>query len=299
MNRWTQNALAVTLAAMVGLTGCKNSNLFGKLHKSGDSGDVATLQSDTDVALSQRDYSRALEYAQRILDQDPNNSKALYSKAAAALGLAALDLGTVISNVFADTTAASSITSLNSLVAASRVAVSASSVDVNSLLAGINIDALIRWLPTAEDSLRLIIERLTDGVIPSTSVNVRLNYAVVLLLNAAAIGIDANIFDIVNTSGNYTIVKGSGFSSACSDAATVKKIGSRIAVSYYYFSQVASDLNLGNDKIIPRLRDDVKSVADEVLTSGGPNALPQQCLDDLSAAGIDVNTYQTYSGPLL
>ena len=82
MNRKTLSFIAsIALAVgLLGLFGCENGNLFGKLHKSGDSNDVVVLQSDAQIALDHGDYTSALRLFEDILAQDPDNSNALNGK---------------------------------------------------------------------------------------------------------------------------------------------------------------------------------------------------------------------------
>ena len=84
------------VVGLIGLTGCQNGNLLGKLHDSGDSSNTETLLSDGNVALDNGDYAAALGYFQRVLDNDSDNSLALYGAATASAGLSGLNLGQLL-----------------------------------------------------------------------------------------------------------------------------------------------------------------------------------------------------------
>src|ERR1041385_5662970 len=95
--RMIQTGCLVTLLlVLMGLGGCENGNLFGRLHDRGDSGSIRSLSSDARNALRDKDYSQALALYERILAQDSDNAEALYGAAAAAIGSSGLNFGQLL-----------------------------------------------------------------------------------------------------------------------------------------------------------------------------------------------------------
>jgi hypothetical protein len=129
-----------------------------------------------------------------------------------------------------------------------------------------------------------------------TSADLRINSAVLFLIDAAVTAIDNNILDIVNDNGDYTIEKGTAFSSICSgNPAVVKRIGSDLIVSYLLLNRVVMQLGLGNSKIITRSREDIKSVLDDLLKPGSAHQLDAACVSTLDDIGITYGAYDSYS----
>ena len=67
--RLSQAACLSVSVLFLGLTGCNNGNLFGKLHDSGDSRDINVLSSDAQIALEHKDFATALALYEKILAQ--------------------------------------------------------------------------------------------------------------------------------------------------------------------------------------------------------------------------------------
>src|SRR3989339_1366640 len=79
--------------------GCGKTNIFSWAHQSGGDTSTTALQSDALTALQDKDYAKALDYFLKILEQDPNNSEAIYGYSAAKLADAGLDLGDLIASL--------------------------------------------------------------------------------------------------------------------------------------------------------------------------------------------------------
>ncbi|MCG3203812.1 MAG: hypothetical protein KCHDKBKB_00484 [Elusimicrobia bacterium] len=300
MKRLALVVQVLCVSLMLGsMTSCQNGNLFGGLHKSGESGDTQSLVSDASIALRNQDYSAALDLYNRVLAQDPNNSEALYGAAAAALGGSGLNFGALISNVL-NQNASVSVSDMGDFISHSRGRLGASAtLDSNSILKGIDFTRLRQELPTIKSRLEQIILGLTDLKILPDDVDVHLNIAAVALIDATVVAIDAQILDITNVNGEFDIVKGANFNTACSDVATIKRIGSDIAIAYYSLTRVILKLNLSSDKIISKFRTDIAAVGDSLLDPLSADALPAGCLTTLDSVGINKDTYKTYTGTFL
>src|SRR5262245_4739151 len=145
MNRFRPGFLYLPLILVTGmffLTGCEDGNLFGKLYERGESSDAESLNADATIALRERNYTEALALFERVLDQDPNNSIALNGAAKAAVGAAGLNFGQIVANILAQTNNAPSIHGIADFVDAGIEVRAASTVDPDSLLHAIDLDAL-------------------------------------------------------------------------------------------------------------------------------------------------------------
>jgi len=185
MSRTCQLLIAVS-CLIFGITGCKNGNLFGGLHNRGDSGSIDNLLSDAQVALRADDYAGALALYNRVLAQDSDNSLALYGAAAAAIGSSGLNIGQLLANV-TNQSSAPSFHNLTQLIGQSRQTVKAAvSTDPNSLLNGIDMDALDTVIDKAICRLTRIVAGATDGTIKPNDIDVILNLASLCVIRASS-----------------------------------------------------------------------------------------------------------------
>lgn len=291
------------VAVMLSLVSCDDGNLFGKLHKAGDSGDVASLTADANEALREGNYSLALSLYERILAQDPDNSDALYGASAAAIAGSGLDLGVLISNILNQGSSAPSISGIGDAIARARVGSGASSAAANSILANINLDALAVHLDVATCRLRRIVSGASDGRISRDDIDTLVNYGFLSLIRAAVTAIRNDYLDIVNNGGDYDVVEltGDDMASVCSGTAqqqaNVVQIARDLANAYALFNRAASVLGLANDQIIVKLRNDIDEAAAEIFT-GGSHQMAASCISLLNAATPPINetTFTTTAG---
>jgi tetratricopeptide (TPR) repeat protein len=297
-------AEVASLCAIMGLTSCSNGNLFGKLNKSGDDGDVASLKADAQAALSEGDYASALHLYERILNQDSDNSEALYGAAAAAIQSSGINIGQLIANV-SHQNSAPSFSGLSELISQSRRAVSASAINLNqdSLLYGIDLDSLDAVLDTAICRLTKIVTGATDGTIRPNDVDVLLNLGVLYLLRAVVRPLNLDLLDIKNVNGSYDLVVDpsltvgvcdgsqliSGFDSITQEA-FLTQIAKDINAAYDLFGRAVTVLGLSGNQIIVRLQTDIGEARTELLTDSD---VPAACLTIFNNATFDVFTAPT------
>ncbi|MHB9156160.1 MAG: hypothetical protein ACYC5N_10830 [Endomicrobiales bacterium] len=173
--------------ALVSFAGCGKSNIFSWAHKAGGSGDTQALYSDATAALQNQDYAKALEYYQKILESDPNNSEAIYGYSASELANAGLDIGSLVSNLIREQQGGNSVSGLSGAIArAGRTYASPSSPEnllPQTMLARAEdiSNAIERVLPR----LSRIVNGTADGKISPRNPDVNLNLAVCYVLHAA------------------------------------------------------------------------------------------------------------------
>lgn len=297
------------LIGLLGFTGCSNGNLFGGLHNRGDSSDTETLLSEASNALREKDYGAARNLYERVLAQDPKNSDALYGAASAAIGSSGLNLGNILSNVVKQTNAAPSILGLADLIADSRESIRPAASNANSLLAGVDLEALNAVIDTAICRLSKIVAGAADGSIPPNDIDVLLNLGSLCVIRGVLKPLRENLMDIRNNNGTYevyidpTLTAGvcdgsqlvGSFTNAADQRAFIKRIALDLVATYALFNRAANLLNLSGDQIIARLRADVEEAAEKLLADGGTRIVPQECLDVIAEAGISVGSFKSYN----
>lgn len=312
------HCLRVCLAAMLlTMTSCENGNLFGKLHKTGESGDVATLNSEAEIAYRERNYSRALELYERVLAQNPNNAEALYGAASAQMAGTGINLATIISNALKQNANASFINGAGDLIQRAReTSVPTTQAAANSILANIDLAAIDAALDTVICRLQKISAGVTDGSIAPTDLDVLVNFGIVCLLRAIVRPLRKGLIDITNTNGTYNVVvdaslvaatcSGSnyatyGFASAAEQRAFLLQVAKDLAGAYAIYNKAVQNSALGSNSIIARLRDDLNDVNAQILATvaSGQNKVPQECLDTFAdnGNGITLTNFSSYTGP--
>ncbi len=287
-----------SLCGILLITGCKDGNLFGGLHKRGDSGNIEYLLSDASVALKEKDYTGALSLYEKVLAQDPNNSEALYGAATAAIATSGLNFGLLLSNVVSQSSV-SSFDGLQESIAQARETIGSSSAGPNSILAGVNVAALNAVIDTAICRLGSIVKNQSDGNIANDDVDVLINLAFLHIVRAISKPIEHDLVDITNNGGNYqvdvqsiddnycngTTVFG-GISSPANRRAFFVRVMQDAASSHLLLTKVISKLNLASDKVIPKVRTDISDAVTDLLADVG---VPfGDCQDRFDEAGISV-----------
>lgn len=282
------------LVSLLSLTGCENGNLFGRLSDRGDSGSLTSLFSDASNALREGNYSQALELYNRILAQDSDNADALYGAAASQLGTSGLSISQIIANVLENQNGAgSSSVGLGQLVRSATSGGTSSSVDPDSLLNGIDLNALDNVIDGVVCKLERITSGSTDRSIQPNDIDTLVNLAVVLVLRAAVDAKQAELIDITNTNGTWSFAQGTNYNTFCgnpSNDATLISIATDLSGAYACLNRVISLLNLSGNQVVVQLRADVDSIISDLLTSG----LPVGCRTTLDTNGINSSTFQTY-----
>ncbi len=309
------------LSGLLVFTGCRNGNLFGGLHKRGDSGKVEYLLSDASVALQAHDYIGALNLYERVLSQDPNNSQALYGASVSAIGASGLNFGQLVTNIVkqsgVSSSAASSINGLADYIGRSRETIHASTVhdNPNSILNGIDFEALNARIDLAICRMGRIVQRRSDATIASDDVNILVNLAMLHIIRAVSKPVERNVIDVLNVGGSYD-VEADGISDATCDGSSplsgmdasetqtfVKRIMQDAASSYVLLNRAAIKLNVGtdSDRLIYKLREDIETAVDRLYNHPDIASYPncRALFDDVGGndlSGFDYESNNPLSG---
>jgi len=292
--RLSQTACLSVSVLLLGLMGCENGNLFGKLHDSGDSRDVNVLASDAQIALEHKDFATALALYEKILAQDPDNSTALNGAAIAAVAAAGLNFGQILANI-ANQSAAPSINGISDLIAAARSGYSTQAAS-DSILAGVDLAAIDGVIDLAICRLTRIVSGLGDGVINRDDEAVILDLACLRLIRAVLRPIRADFFDLQNISGNYKLVAKTDFNTFCGNAANDSLLiatANDLVAGYVLFNRAATLLNSPSDSIVGRLRTEMDEVIVESLDGDLTDDLPVACVTKINAAGITSSNFRS------
>ncbi|HBU69830.1 MAG TPA: hypothetical protein DEE98_05540 [Elusimicrobia bacterium] len=231
--------------------GCGKTNIFSWAHQSGGDTSTTALQSDALTALQDKDYAKALDYFLKILEQDPNNSEAIYGYSAAKLADAGLDLGDLIASLIKQQSSAPA-----------RLAPALESAASASLASNLLPSTIIANLTKIKIAIDAVIPRLSrisrgsaDGKINADNPDVNLNLAFCYVLRAAikvqesgAISFDTDYKVTVNTA----------------DTALANDVAKDIAIAYHRMLLVAENLNLTSGSAISGIKSDVNSLFDDL-----------------------------------
>ncbi|MBL0058297.1 MAG: hypothetical protein IPP35_04125 [Elusimicrobia bacterium] len=205
---------AVLLAGVLVLAGCQNNNLFGGLHKEG-TGDAQSLVSDGQSALARGEYATAQDYFTRAIAADPGNSDALYGSAVAAMGLAGLNIGQLVSNLTTDH-GGSGAPSLRGAIQQASLGLGAPSGSSDSLLFEIGDKVAL------DDALKVVIRNLetihlglADGKIARDDASLLINLGLARLLKGVTGPWRSGLLDIRETGGAYSVVLTGSISGSC------------------------------------------------------------------------------------
>jgi tetratricopeptide (TPR) repeat protein len=296
-NRWFVWLQAVMVCSTLMLTGCENSNLFGKLNDRGDSSDPQVLTSQGYVALREGDYTTALNLFNKALSADPDNAEALYGASAAQLAGAGLNIGAIVSNLSSQSSSSLAISNFSDIVAQSRVSVSAPYSQANSILNGVDLAALDAVIDQVICRLQKIVSGAADGSIQPNNLDVLLNLASICVIRGILRPIRNDFLDVTNVNGTWSInTSMGGFNdSFCnSNQELILRMAKDLMATYHLFNRAATQLNLNNDALISKIRTDVLHAADLVLNPGA-SQLPSACITNLNAAGINYSSFQQES----
>ncbi|MFH1414554.1 MAG: tetratricopeptide repeat protein [Elusimicrobiota bacterium] len=167
----------ILLVSML-FSGCENSNIFSWAHPGGNDDSTAALLTDGQKALLDRNYTKAIEYYQKILDKDPDNSEALYGLAAAELKNVGLDLSVLLPKFL------NNADGISNTMAFRSPGKTVSSVD--DLLPQMNYVLLEAATAVAVAKLRMIADGNADGTIPADDIDVNINLSISLIIHAAS-----------------------------------------------------------------------------------------------------------------
>jgi tetratricopeptide (TPR) repeat protein len=244
-----QYLLAVVGVCLVLLCGCGKANIFSWAHQSGSSSDSQALSSDAYTALRDKDYTKALEYYQKILEQDPESAEAIYGYAAAELANAGIDIAGLVANLVKETAPTRNLAP--SIAYASNAFPSPTNILPDNILN--NLQKTKEALDRVMDNGRLpkIVRGQADGKIDPENPDVNLNLAFCLVLRAAI---------LVQQSGAITLNSDYSVTINTVDMNVANEAGKDIVSAYHRLLIVYEKLNLGSDSTITRIKDDVNTL---------------------------------------
>ncbi len=201
------------VSVALSLTACSEFNLFGWVHKKGSSNDTDVLISDGEVALNKKDYDSAETYFGKVLEQEPNNSVALYGYSAAVLGGSGLGLADIISSVIQEASSGSPSPVINQSDYANLFSPAQISSNMENLIPEtLDLKKLYDTAKKVIPKLKKIADGEGNGIIPADDVDVNINLAILLAIRAACGLLDTNgdgepggIGDLVEVYSDYSV----------------------------------------------------------------------------------------------
>jgi tetratricopeptide (TPR) repeat protein len=201
-------AVFLVLLMIFSLAGCsKTTNIFRWAHKGGSDTSKESLLADGQAALSSKDYSDALTYYNKLLEENPNSSEALYGKAQALIGLGGLSLSELIANVVkeAQSTGTSPVIA-NSEFGAFFSKTSYVTTTTDLLPETLNLPQLYHTALVVVPVLKQIADGNSDGVIPADDPDVNINLAFFMTIQAVCRLLDDNNDNIPAGTGDLVQV---------------------------------------------------------------------------------------------
>jgi tetratricopeptide (TPR) repeat protein len=243
----------IGLVGILTMSGCKNNNLFGDLHKEG-SGDSQSLVADGQAALDKSDFAKANDYFSQALAKDPSNSDALYGQAAAQFGLSGLRFGRLIANLTQGNAGLGS----PALRGAIRQAAVGVAGDGASLLFGIDEDRLDEALKVIIANLEKIHMGLADGNIATDNAPLLIDLGFARMLKGATGPLRAGVLDIQEEGGDYTVHVIAGDPGAHCDV--IENAIYNVAWGFLDLNEAAIKLNLVSGSTLSDITHDVDNL---------------------------------------
>ncbi len=268
---------AVLLAGVLVLAGCQNNNLFGGLHKEG-TGDAQSLVSDGQSALSRGEYATAQGYFERAIAADPGNSDALYGSAVAAMGLAGLNLGQLISNLTQGNSGSPAPSLRGVIQQASLGMAPPSTLPEDSLLYRIDPGLLDDALKVVITNLETIHMGRADGKIAPDDASLLINLGLARLLKGVTGPLKNGILDIRESGGNFLVeVTPLTLPGGCP---SVENAVYNVAWGFGNLSEAANKLKLVSGSTLSDIKEDVRTLYTEYKGKVAPCAVPTDLTPD-------------------
>jgi len=236
-----------SLIILLGLAGCQNSNIFGWLHKEGNATSAESLAADAEAALADDNPAKAIEYTEKILAKEPNNSEALYIHAQAVLQQSGFDIGGILSSMIKSGTSGGSSAPNLRLMLSQALRRVPSEDDLLSSFESLDINAVAQAIGKAVEDLTRIVTT-GDGRIPQNDVEVNLNLGILSVLDAA--------IKLIDWDGDYVIINDTDDIIKISNAGTTNEYGVQVMLTEGY---VPVDENLTDEQI-----DELKALQDSL-----------------------------------
>jgi len=288
---------ALMLAGALAMGGCKNNNLFGGMRKEG-SGSTATVLSDAQAALINKEYNTALSYYQTVLAREPNNSEALYGAAAASFGAAGLDMGQLMANVVNTQQNAAPAATLSAALDYAMVgAPGAVTVNADSLLYNLNLDGLRAHLNKTICFLLKIRTGRSDGSIEPDKINVLVALTVTTTLRAVLRVLDSGLVDIrkSSTGKDYTVeLVGSSadINAACVSGGVVEKTLDDLVIAVQSLQTAVLKINPASDSTISEIKADIQAAFNEFKSDISNAGTYPNCATLIALPKYDVSSLQ-------
>lgn len=191
--------VVVCVASMIALSGCGQTNIFKGAHSRGSDKSPEALNADAQAELSNKNYAKAAEYFQEVVDKKPTDSVAQYGLAQASYGKEGVQLASILGcaldsiNKSSGTSSAPepdpSLTENYELV---RAQVGATGTNFFDQIQGDQLERLYRANTIVIRCLKKIADGECDNVIPARNPSINLNLAVAQTLQAALFVLDSN-----------------------------------------------------------------------------------------------------------
>jgi len=278
MNKLSRPAFApvALFCLLLSFSGCGKGNLFSWAHNAGSGTSNASLTSDANTALQNKDYSKALSYYTKLLENNPNNSEAIYGYAVAKLGEQGLDIASLINNLInqssnqnpAQSRLVSALGTLSSSSSSDNLLPSQIILHATSIMAA--IDNIL-----SPSKLPKIVKGTADGVIKQDDMDVNINIAFCLVLRSA---LRLNTYVTFDTNNGATVnAAGKALShQQLQDLAVAS--AQDIASAYYYMQIVITKINSSDSSNKTSNLSDIKSNVNSIFTNFA-NALKPYNID--------------------
>lgn len=191
--------VVVCVASMIALSGCGQTNIFKGAHSRGSDKSPEALSADGQAELANKNYAKAAEYFQEVVDKKPTDSVAQYGLAQASYGKEGVQLasilGCALDSINKSTTSSNapvadpSLTENYELV---RAQVGATGTNFFDQISVDQLERLYRANATVIGCLKAIADGRCDNVIPAKNPSINLNLAVAQTLQAALFVLDSN-----------------------------------------------------------------------------------------------------------
>ncbi|MDD5354729.1 MAG: tetratricopeptide repeat protein [bacterium] len=165
--------------------------------------------------MSSKDYSDALTYYNKLLEQNPNDSQALYGKAQALIGLGGISIAELIAEVIKETNSSDSSPVIAQSEFGSFFSRTRNSSSTALLPESLDLPLLYRTAIAVVPVLKQIADGNDDGVIPADDPDVNINLAFFITIQSVCRLLDDNndlipggagdLVQVLNSDGDWTV----------------------------------------------------------------------------------------------
>ncbi len=249
---------ALLAGSLCVFTGCGKGNLFSWAHNAGSGSDPKSLASDAYAALVNKEYAKALEYYNKLLEIDPKSAETIYGYASAELANSGLDIASLVSNLVKQqpSSPCQARNLSEAIYASAGMQVAPPNPGTNILPSTIlsNIAAIRNAINNvlSANRLPLIVNGGADGSLAPDDPNVNINLAFCYILHAALL-LDEYVVldtDFASTVVNSSIPNVNDWNTAAND----------LYNAYNCLLTAVNKLNLASDATIRQVMNDAKQL---------------------------------------